>query len=158
MYLTAWTTLFLDWVKKKKYIYWTYNTAVFGTDCCFGRFQSLILQGTKYFESEYSSLEKSKPFWADPDPSVSSSYLIISFQYCCRDLLHMKWYLPHKRMICQLRVPVCVCSKWLLNLPGGIVHRSQTSRAPHPQRGSSRSEKLPFKLKAIWWFPSLLLK
>lgn len=157
MYLAAWTSLFLDWVKKEKYIYWTYNAAEFGTDC-FGRFQSLI-QRTKYLYQNTLPWKNQSLFGLTQNPCVSSSYLIMSFQYC-RDLLHMKWYLPHKRMICQVRVPVCVCvcSKWLFNLPGGIVHRSHSSKALHPQLGSSRSEKLPFKLKAIWWFTSLLLK
>lgn len=53
-------------------IYWTYDAAAFGSDCCFGRFQALMLCGRKSFLWKHSSWKKSKAFGADLNLHVPS--------------------------------------------------------------------------------------
>lgn len=89
-------------------------------------FNLFLLHGSKCFDSKYSSLKKWKPFLGWPKSCVSSFCFVIPFQYCCRDLLHVKWGLQHKRMTCQMGVAYfLLCIKGLHNSPGGIVPHKQ---------------------------------
>lgn len=143
-------------------VYWTYDAAVFGSDCCcFGTFQALMLHERKSFLSKHSSWKKSKPFGADPNHGVPSflCYTEVPFstlvEICCmwNEVLGVKeWCAKRELLLFSL-----VCS-WVVWLTVGIIPASRSSGTARPQLGSCRSKELPFKSRVIHWFTPLLLK
>jgi hypothetical protein len=99
--LTTWTVLLLNWVNKNIYLL-NMQVSVFGSDCYFGRIHALMFHGRKKILSiKRLFIEEIKAFLGWPKSLCS---FIMSLQYCCRDLLHVKWGLEHKRMTCQMGV------------------------------------------------------
>lgn len=127
---TVGATLFLDCVNKN--VYGTYRFQYLELTVVVLADSKLLCTQEETLSIETLFIEEIKACSGWPK---SSCFFIMPFQCCCRDLLHVKWGLEHKRMTCQMGVAYFLLHiKELCNLPGAMVHRSSNSRATvHPQ-------------------------